>query len=75
MKLGAGRETLNDTIDMSAGIILNKKVGDFVNKGDIICYLHTNKDDYASISKDVLSAFSLAANPVKIHPIVYDYIK
>ncbi len=75
MKLGAGRETLNDTIDMSAGIILNKKVGDFVNKGDVICYLHTNKDDYEAISKDVLSAFSLSANPVKIHPIVYDYIK
>lgn len=75
MKLGAGRETLVDTIDMAAGIVLNKKVGDKVNKGDVLCYLHTNKDEYESIAKDVLSSFKLSSNLVNVHPIVYDYIK
>ena len=75
MKLGAGRETLVDTIDMAAGIVLNKKVGDKVSKGDVLCYLHTNKAEYESIAKDVLSAFKLSSTSVKVHPIVYDYIK
>lgn len=33
---GAGRETLNDKIDYSAGVVLHRKTGDFVNKGDKI---------------------------------------
>ncbi|MDE6182739.1 MAG: pyrimidine-nucleoside phosphorylase, partial [Eubacteriales bacterium] len=37
--LGAGRETKDSIIDFSAGIILEKKVGDFVKKGDIIAYM------------------------------------
>ena len=42
-RLGGGRETLDDVIDMSAGIMLVKKVGDQVKKGEPLCYLHTNK--------------------------------
>jgi pyrimidine-nucleoside phosphorylase len=43
--LGAGRITKDDTIDMAAGIILHKKTGDFVKKGESICtfYGHTEK--------------------------------
>ncbi|MFA6377587.1 MAG: pyrimidine-nucleoside phosphorylase, partial [Acholeplasmataceae bacterium] len=37
MRLGGGRATLDDIIDMSAGIVLNKKVGDFVKKGEKLC--------------------------------------
>lgn len=33
---GAGRKTAEDKIDFSAGIILNKKVGDFVKKGELL---------------------------------------
>ena len=36
MKLGAGRATKEDTIDMGVGIVLNKKVGEFVNMGDVV---------------------------------------
>ena len=39
--LGAGREKKDDTIDMSAGIIMHKKTGDFVKKGDSIATLFT----------------------------------
>ena len=42
--LGAGRETKADTIDHSAGIVLEKRRGDKVNKGDVIAYLHTNRE-------------------------------
>ena len=42
MLLGAGRETKDDKIDMAVGIVLDKKIGDYVNKGDVVCYIHTN---------------------------------
>lgn len=42
--LGAGRENIDSKIDFSAGITLEKKVGDFVKKGDILAYLHTSDE-------------------------------
>ena len=43
--LGAGRETKDDVIDYSAGIILKKKTGDKINKGDVLAVLYSNKDE------------------------------
>lgn len=45
MLLGAGRAMLTDNIDHSVGIVLNKKVGSLVNKGDVIATIHSNKED------------------------------
>lgn len=42
MLLGAGRENLDSEIDYSVGIVLNKKVGDYVNCGDVLAYLYVN---------------------------------
>jgi len=63
--LGGGREKITDVIDMSAGIILNKKVGDFVKKGELLCTLHTNKDNVDHIIKSVKEAFIFQAEPIK----------
>lgn len=64
MRLGGGRETLDDVIDMSAGIILNKKVGDLIKKGELLCSLHTNHEDYENIKEDVLNAFKISSEKV-----------
>ncbi len=50
MKLGGGRETKDDIIDPNVGIKLHKKVGDFVNKGDVLCDIYKNKP----LSEDIL---------------------
>lgn len=47
LALGAGRETKESNIDLAAGIILNKKVDDKVNKGDVLAYLLYNDPDKA----------------------------
>lgn len=57
MKLGGGRERIEDTIDMSAGIILNKKIGNFVKNNELLATLYTNKEDFEEIKLDVLNAF------------------
>ncbi|MBQ0009392.1 MAG: pyrimidine-nucleoside phosphorylase [Firmicutes bacterium] len=74
MRLGAGRETFDDVIDMSAGIVLSKKVGDKVAKGDVLCTVHTNKDDYAAVLKDIEKAFVIVDGFVEYPPTVHDYI-
>ena len=40
--LGAGRDKKEDTIDTTVGIVLTKKVTDFVKKGEILAYIHAN---------------------------------
>ena len=41
-ELGAGRKTKNDKIDLNVGLILNKKIGDYVNKGEILATIYAN---------------------------------
>ncbi len=43
--LGAGRKSYTDELDMSAGIILNKKVGEKVEKDEILATLFTDKEE------------------------------
>ncbi|MCD8391500.1 MAG: thymidine phosphorylase [Firmicutes bacterium] len=44
MLLGAGRAAAGDKPDMSAGIVFNKKLGDTVEKGDVIARLYTGRN-------------------------------
>ena len=41
--LGAGRMTKDDVIDYEAGIVLNKKINDYVKVNDLLATLYTNK--------------------------------
>ena len=50
--LGAGRERKEDKIDMSVGIVLNKKVGDFVKVGEKVLTVYTNLDNCSADFKD-----------------------
>ena len=74
MKLGAGREEMDDVIDMSAGIVLRKKVGDKVDAGEVLATIHTDKEDYQEIINDVINAFELSKEVVKKQNIIHYYI-
>ena len=43
--LGAGREKKEDEIDLGAGIVLNKKIDDYVKKGDLLATLYTQREN------------------------------
>ena len=58
MDLGAGRKSAEDEIDYAVGIVLNKKVGDYVEKGDILAFVHHNRpldktwlDKYSTVTE------------------------
>ena len=77
MRLGGGRATLDDIIDMSAGILLNKKVGDFVHKGDKLYTVYTNKDKaaYLPVCEDIKHAFIIVKEHVEHTTVIKEIIE
>ncbi|MDD6302079.1 MAG: pyrimidine-nucleoside phosphorylase [Bacillales bacterium] len=75
MKLGAGRSTKEDIIDPTAGIVLSKKVGDFVSKEEKLCEIHTNKDDYKVYIDEVIESFKFSDTKVDINPIIHEIVE
>lgn len=67
MLLGAGRETKESKIDMGVGIVLNKKVGDFVKSGDVLATLYVNEKN-VNEAIDMLSSAYVMTNE-KVEPI------
>lgn len=54
VELGAGRHTKSDIINHKAGIIFYKKIGDYVNKQDIICELHSDSKLKIKIAEQMI---------------------
>ena len=75
MKLGAGRATKDDIIDYTAGLILNKKVGDKVNKGELLITAYTNKENVNDVLKEIEDSFEISKEFIKKENIVKDYIE
>jgi len=66
MLLGAGREKTEDSIDHSAGIILNRKTGDYVMKGEQIALFHYNREEHIKEAEEVfLSGITIGPEKVK----------
>ncbi|MCR5786872.1 MAG: pyrimidine-nucleoside phosphorylase [Acholeplasmatales bacterium] len=61
MLLGAGRETMADVIDPAVGIVLNKKVGDKVEKGEALCYVYTNGKNTKESMERAFNAFKISS--------------
>ena len=70
--LGAGRETKDSDIDLSAGIMMEKKCGDQVKKGDVLATLYTSrKDSLAEAEGMYRKALVIGSGPVEPEPLVY----
>ena len=71
MLLGAGRNTLTDKIDPAVGIELRPKVGEAVDKDDLLATLHFNDQARLDLALARLSdAFEIGAEPVLPHPLI-----
>lgn len=74
--LGAGRNTMEDKIDFSAGIEVVKTVGEYVHKGDVIAILHsTNKDLFAQSEQKVLESIQIGDILIEPNPVVLGYVQ
>ena len=73
-KLGGGRETKEDIIDPMVGVVLKKKIGDFVNKGDVLCEVYANKTANQEILDGLLRAYEIVEQPVLPGKIILETI-
>ena len=66
MLLGAGRETKEDSIDYSAGILLRRKTGDRVEKGEPLAVFYTSSENrFAEAGKVFRDALTIGDEPPK----------
>jgi thymidine phosphorylase len=74
--LGGGREKKEDVIDPAVGLVLHKKVGDAVQKGEPLCTLFYNSDARLSSAQNLLQqAYRIAEKPpASKRPLIYRVI-
>jgi pyrimidine-nucleoside phosphorylase len=76
MVLGAGRERLDSKIDHAAGIILRKKMGDVVSKGEPLCILEYNEATRLESAINLIQqAYTIGNTPPQRTPLIRRVIK
>ncbi len=69
--LGGGRETKDSVIDLSVGMKLQKKVGDYVKKGESLAVMYGNDPEKISAAKRrFIAAYEFSTKPVPKLPLV-----
>ena len=76
MELGAGRATKESEIDLAVGIVLNKKRGEKVNKGDVLAYIHSNSEEkIEKARKSILENIVIEDSYDLNIPLIYDIVR
>lgn len=73
--LGGGRAKKEDGIDYSAGVVLHRKIGDEIRKGDIMAELHggsSHRTDYAELM--VKDAFDITEEPAETPTLIAEML-
>ena len=71
---GAGREKKDDVIDLSAGIILKKKTGDYVNQGEPLATVYGGKSRISEAAETLSRAYKIGLENPKQEPLIYKII-
>ncbi|KSU89561.1 thymidine phosphorylase [Priestia veravalensis] len=74
MWLGAGRATKESEIDLAVGLVLQKKIGDYVKAGESLVTIHSNTEDIAKVKERIYESIKLSEEAVEAPPLVYDTI-
>ncbi|MGE5473119.1 MAG: pyrimidine-nucleoside phosphorylase [Ignavibacteriales bacterium] len=76
MQLGAGRESKEDKIEYDVGVIVERKIGDKVSKGDVLAWMHANDNQKAQTSeKIIIEAYTIEKNETVQIPLIIDIIE
>ena len=71
MILGAGRATKESVVDLAVGLMLHKKIGDEVKKGDTIVTIHSNRENVADVMERIYASYRISPveveEPILVH--------
>lgn len=71
-ELGAGRLKIDDTIDLSVGFIMKKRIGDAVTAGEVICEVHSNDKNKLNTAIKNISDAVFISNKAEKPVLIYD---
>lgn len=74
MKLGAGRATKESVIDLAVGVVLHKKVGDAVKKGDTLVTIHSNSENVDEVMNVIYDSYTIVSEQVDAPTLIYKEI-
>ncbi|KHF27463.1 Pyrimidine-nucleoside phosphorylase [Anoxybacillus sp. BCO1] len=74
MWLGAGRATKESTIDLAVGLVLRKKVGDAVKKGESLVTIYSNREQIDDVKQKLYENIRISTTPVQAPTLIYDKI-
>lgn len=75
LKLGSGRETMDSIIDLSAGIVLKKKVDDKVKIGETLAEIHTNNlEKGKEVEQNLGDIFKIGEKNKELKKLIYGIV-
>ncbi|WP_102027133.1 pyrimidine-nucleoside phosphorylase [Salirhabdus sp. Marseille-P4669] len=75
MLLGAGRATKESEIDLAVGLVLNKKIGDPVQKGESMITIYANQPDVEAIKQKLYNNITVTTNKVEPPKLIHEIVK
>ena len=74
--LGAGRATKEESIDPAVGLVMKKRLGDFVRTDEPLCVMYINDDSKLNSALEMFhSAFTYSESKPDYRPMVYDVVR
>ena len=74
--LGAGRATKEESIDPAVGLVMKKRLGDFVRADEPLCVMYVNDESKLNAALDMFhSAFEYSGKKPEYRPMVYDVVR
>ncbi|MED4223703.1 pyrimidine-nucleoside phosphorylase [Neobacillus cucumis] len=74
MLLGAGRATKESTIDLAVGLILKKKIGDQVQKGESLVTIYSNFENIDEVREKLYENIKVSSTKVEAPILIYGEI-
>src|SRR5262249_21350527 len=70
--LGAGRNRVDDIVHPAVGLYLERKMGDPVKRGDVLCHIHWNDEKRLRKAIPLIQqAFEVKARPPRLQPLIH----
>ena len=74
--LGAGRATKEESIDPAVGLVMKKRLGDFIRADEPLCVMYVNDENKVNAALEMFhSAFEYSDVKPEYRPMVYDVVR
>ncbi|WP_394137299.1 pyrimidine-nucleoside phosphorylase [Cytobacillus oceanisediminis] len=74
MLLGAGRATKESEIDLAVGLVLRKKIGDKVNKGESLVTIYSNFENVDEVRNMLYENIAISSEKVPVPVLIHEEI-